>query len=238
MSCERARAGARVDRESALSRAESPLSVLAATDQPVTSRGRRTRSALIQAAREIFEEDGFEQARIADISLRARTSYGSFYRYFDSKHAIFKEVVKAATGEMFTASRSGVEPGAGPVEHIYDSTQRYLAAYARNAKIMHVIEQVSPRDDYFRGLLLEIRAAFVRRIAVRIQRLQADGLAASDTDAEIAASALGGMVEHFARIWFLFGQQFDEDTAMDTLTVLWARAIGLDVPAGWHGPRG
>jgi AcrR family transcriptional regulator len=52
---------------------------------PSSSRGRRTRTAIVQAAREVFDEKGFEEARIADITARADTAYGSFYTYFDSK---------------------------------------------------------------------------------------------------------------------------------------------------------
>lgn len=194
----------------------------------LTPRGRRTRNALIQAAREIFEEDGFQDAKIADIPTRAKMSYGSFYTYFDSKEAIFREVVTYATGEMFQASRSGVGGEGSPIERIREATSRYLTAYSRNARIMRVIEQVAPRDEYFRSLLVEIRGLFVQRIATGIRRLQDEGLGDKQLDAEVAASALGGMVEHFARQWFIFGEQYEESLAVDTLTRLWARGIGLD----------
>jgi AcrR family transcriptional regulator len=212
-------------------KADSPLGGVA-TGASLTSRGRRTRNALVQAAREVFEEDGFQDARIADIPARANVSYGSFYTYFDSKEAIFREVVSFATGEMFQASRSGVGDAGTPTERIHEATARYLSAYARNAGIMRVIEQVSPRDEYMRSLLLEIRSLFVQRIATGIRRLQDEGAADRALDADVAASALGGMVEHFARQWFIFGEQYDETVAVDTLTRLWARAIGLDPEAG------
>jgi AcrR family transcriptional regulator len=187
--------------------------------QPSTARGRRTRGALVQAACEVFEEQGFAEVKISDIPSRAGVSYGAFYTYFDSKEAIFREVVNATTGEMFQASRSGVGEDGSPVDRIREATS--------NAGIMRVIEQVAPGNAYFRTLLSDIRALFVQRIAGGIKRLQDEGLADADLDTQVAATALGGMVENFARQWFLFGETYDEGLVLETLTRLWAKGIGL-----------
>src|SRR4051812_38655004 len=78
-------------------------------DGPTTARGRKTRSALIHAAREVFEEMGFRDARIQDIAAQAGMSYGVFYHYFKTKEAILGELFTTITGEMFTASRPPFE---------------------------------------------------------------------------------------------------------------------------------
>ena len=52
---------------------------------PRSRKGERTRARLIDAAREVFERDGFLTARIADIASTAGLSQGSFYHYFESK---------------------------------------------------------------------------------------------------------------------------------------------------------
>ena len=58
-----------------------------------TVRGRQSRQQLIDAARIVFERDGFLRARIADICDEAGMSHGSFYTYFVSKEEIFQELV-------------------------------------------------------------------------------------------------------------------------------------------------
>ena len=62
-------------------------------------------------------------------------------------------------------------------------------------------------------------------------RLQQSGLAADDIDAGVAAGALCAMVEGFGRHWYGRGEQddapYDDDTAVETLTRLWARGLGL-----------
>lgn len=197
--------------------------------QPPTARGRRTRSALLHAAREVFEDVGYLDAKIADIADVAGMSYGSVYNYFESKEAIFREVVNSVTGEMFQASRGNSGESSTPVDRIREATSRYVEAYGRNAKIMGVIEQVSPRDDYFSGLLTEIRSMFHHRAAQGIERLKSEGLADANINVDLAARVLGGMVENHARQRFLFGEVHDDQEALEMLTLVWARAIGLDV---------
>lgn len=199
--------------------------------QPTTARGRRTRNALVHAAREVFEEQGFHETKIADIPRRANVSHGTFYTYFDSKHSIFREVVNAAMGDLFQATRSGLGSSGSPVERIRTANRRYFAAYARNAGVLRAIEEASFRDPYFHDLLAQIRAVFVDRIAIGVQRLQDQGLADPKLDSKRAATILGGMAEQAARHAFLFGETFEEDVTVDTLTRLWARGIGLDPDA-------
>ncbi|GAA1464827.1 TetR/AcrR family transcriptional regulator [Nocardiopsis exhalans] len=208
------------------------------TGRPPTERGRRKRGVLVQAAREVFEESGFEETRIAQITGRAGIAYGSFYTYFDSKDAIFHEVAKGVAGEMFDAARSAAPPGTAPVDRIRHATGRFLSAYRDNARIMQVIEQISPRHPVFRTLFLEIRGLFVDRIISGTRRLQEEGLASADIDVEATASMLGGMVEHTARMLFLYGESHDPEVVVETATRLWARGIGLEYePPGASGAQ-
>jgi AcrR family transcriptional regulator len=200
-------------------------------DGPRTPRGRRTREALIRAAREVFETQGFIDARVADIADAASVAHGTFYTYFDSKEAIFKEVANALVGEMYLASRPGADVAHDPVTRIEAANRLYLRAYARNARMHAILEQVSTFDDYFRELRRDIRKVFIDRAAAGISRLQAEGLADPVLDPATTASALGGMVEHFAHLWLALGEPFEEELAVATLTRLWAQAIGLEMPA-------
>ena len=208
------------------------LLTLTLTDAgPSTARGRRTRSALIHGAREVFEEMGFRDARIQDIAARAGTSYGVFYHYFKTKEAVLGELFTTITGEMFTASQPLREGPADPWSRIADANRRYLAAARRNAKLLAVIEEMAIRDSHFRELKRQIRAPFLKRNEEGIRRLQERGLADQHLDPVLAATMLGGMIESFSLLWFVHGGDYDEDAAVGTLTRLWGQAIGLRAPA-------
>jgi AcrR family transcriptional regulator len=202
-----------------------------ATGTPTTSRGRRTRAALVSAAREGFEELGFRNARISDIADRAGTSYGVFYHYFDSKESILDDLFTMVTGEMYNASQAQRGTPGDPVDKIRTANRRYLVVAARNARLVAMIEELAFRDERFRELKLRIREPFVRRNEAGIRRLQERGLADPDLDAAMAATMLGGMIEHFTMLWFAHGVEYDEALAVETLTRLWAHAIGLPVPS-------
>jgi AcrR family transcriptional regulator len=199
---------------------------------PTSSRGRRTRTALVQAAREVFEEKGFDEARIADIAARADTAYGSFYTYFDSKEAVFRELVKNLAGAIFAASRASALEDASPEDKIRYTTRQYLETFAENARLMFVFEQVAARDEYFRTLLFEVRNLFIDRIVNGTKRLQEQDLASPDLDPVTCAALLGGMIENIGRMMYTYGQRQDLDHLLDEATALWARAIGLRAGPG------
>src|ERR1700678_2713827 len=52
-------------------------------------RAAQTQRALLDAAREIFAEQGFAEASIADVVERAGSSVGSLYHHFGGKSEIF-----------------------------------------------------------------------------------------------------------------------------------------------------
>ncbi|MFI6902615.1 TetR/AcrR family transcriptional regulator [Nonomuraea sp. NPDC050394] len=193
----------------------------------LTARGRRTRAALVDAGREAFAAQPLDAVRIDDVCARAGVSHGTFYTYFDSKEALFREVAGVVVGEMFTASVVGPSASGAPYERIEAANRLYLRAWAANSRLVRMLEQAATTDESFAGLLLELREVFVRRGAEGLRRLQDQGLADPTLDPRLTAIMLGGMVEHFAHVWLDLGEHADEAAAVDLLTKLWARAIGL-----------
>jgi AcrR family transcriptional regulator len=208
------------------------MSAESAPPARLTKRGLKTRTALLEGARVVFARDGFLDARITDICREAGVAYGTFYTYFQAKEEIFHEVVMALQGDM--AAHTPVHSAdATPWDRIEASNRHYLAAYRRNAKLMATLEQVATFNDEVRQLRLDLRDRFVDRNAKAIARWQEQGIADPDLNALYAANALGQMVDRFAYTWFVLGQEFEEEIAVDTLTRLWLQALGID-----HGRRG
>lgn len=201
---------------------------------PATERGRRKRAAIVAAARDVFEESGFKDARIADIAKKAGASYGSFYTYFASKEEIFQEVVQQVTNEMFDFSRPGSSPQDNPVARIEAANRKYVQAYARNARMMSVMAEVTAYDEFTRNLAMQIRERFVARNEEGVKRLQKQGLADEKLDARIAADVLGGMIERFAAVWVENRTPEEIDAAVPVLTKIWVRGLGL---ADTQAPR-
>lgn len=191
----------------------------------LTQRGRRTRENLVEAARQVFERDGFLHARIADVCSAANTSHGTFYTYFDSKEEIFKEVVDSV--ELDLLAVEPVPHDADPVERIRSANRHYLETYRDNAKLMAVVQQVATFDPEVRRTRAQRHDAFAGAIERRTRAYQEAGLADPRVDAHYAAQALGGMVAWFADHMFTEDTSFTLDEAVEQLTVLWANALGV-----------
>jgi AcrR family transcriptional regulator len=198
-----------------------------AEEATLTERGVRTRERLIQAAREVFEEMGFLDARVGHITRRAKAAYGTFYTYFDSKEAVFREVADRLFTDMTEPDRLPLR-GASPAERVRRANRSYYEAYLRNARMMAIIEQVATFNAEFREMRRRHRAAWVGRSARAIRRWQADGLVAGDLDADLAARALAAMVDHSLYLRLVQGEDEDTGRLLDTLDALTVRALGLD----------
>ncbi|MEC3918318.1 TetR/AcrR family transcriptional regulator [Nocardia sp. CDC160] len=194
---------------------------------PRTKRGERTRSALIAAAREVFERDGYLDAKIADISKTAGMASGSFYTYFDSKDEIFAALVEQVSEEMLhphVRERSGITDPRALIEAAH---RDYLLSYKRNARLMALFEQVAHIDENFRRMRVERGKAFAQRNARMIRELQESGRASAELDPMITAHALSGMVSRMANLVFVQNQRIPFEKLVATLTELWANALGL-----------
>jgi AcrR family transcriptional regulator len=194
---------------------------------PRSARGIRTRAALITAAREVFERDGYLDARMSDISLAAGVAAGSVYTYFDGKEEIFAAVVDQVQEEMLhprLRERTGITD---PHRLIDLANREYLRSYKKNARLMALLEQVAQVDQSFRALRLQRSAAFITRNARMIRGLQEAGLADSSLDPELTAHALSAMVSRMAYLAFVLEQPMPFERLATTLNQLWANALQL-----------
>ena len=199
----------------------------AAANAPRSRKGAQTRARLLEAAKTVFEKDGFLDARISDIAAQAGLSHGSFYHYFDSKEQIFREVAETQEA-ILTAPPQASDRPVTDRERIERANRRYLERYRDQSKIMAVVEEVSRYDDQVNAARMDRQKRFADRAEESIRRLQKDGLADPDVDAEIAALALGSMVARVAELWLVEGWgDYDIDRVNDALTTMWANAIGL-----------
>ena len=83
-------------------------------------KGPQTQRSLLDAARKVFTESGFSEARVADIVNQAGSSVGSLYHHFGSKSGLFLALwqehqlayEEAASRAMADAKENGMtDPG-------------------------------------------------------------------------------------------------------------------------------
>ncbi len=197
---------------------------------PQTGRGHARKAELLEAARRVFERQGFLDARVADIAEEAGVSQGTFYTYYDSKDAIFREVAAELAARMIAALKPEGPRPASVHEQIERAMRRFVAAYRAEARLVVVVAQLGQSTPEVAALRLSVREAFVARTAHGIRMQQAQGLIDPDLDPWLASEVLGSMVDHTCWVWLNLGKDFDEEALIATMTLVWARALGLREP--------
>ncbi len=96
-------------------RGRGGASVAAQARTRQAERTRATRRKLLDAAKRIFAQDGFEAARLEDIAAGAGYTRGAFYANFKSKEdiffALFEEWVRERIESLTNALRRHSDPG-------------------------------------------------------------------------------------------------------------------------------
>ena len=211
-------------------------------------RAAQTRAALIAAARDVIERDGYHGARIADIADRAGAAIGSFYHHFSGKQAVFTAVLHEhlATLHNTVGTGSGGDGGrdtddtevrtpaqlrAHAIQRVNAAVDRYLDDYPGHTSLLllRLDEAIGTHPELIE-LRLAVHRHFASAIATSLRRWQAAGIADATLDADHAGDALAAMVGHATRVWRLFGSPYDRDVASRNLTTLWCNGVGLRNP--------
>lgn len=202
-------------------------------DGPRSRRGAETRARLVEAAKAVFEEKGFHEARISDFAERAGLTHSAFYHYFDSKEEILREVATVIDHTL----NAGVDiildqrSTATPRERIAAAMRIRLKAHREEARIMNVIEQVSRHNEPVRALWSQFYEQHVKEMANSIEQLQRRGLADPALDPVIVTDALAVMTIRFAEKSLLEEDSgYDFDTGVDQLTRIYINALQLRDP--------
>jgi AcrR family transcriptional regulator len=192
--------------------------------EDLSVRAKRTRAALVEGARRVFERDGFLEARVTDIAENAKVAHGTFYRYFNSKEEIFREVVVQVHAELWHPFDQISE---NPFQMIEEIVRYYLEVYRRNARLLVEWERAAAVNSEFQRVQRDLRQAYADWTEVGIRRLQRQGRADVDLDPPFTAFVATGMVNEFAHRWFADRRDFDFDFAVEQLSRICANSLGL-----------
>lgn len=200
-------------------------------NEPNTKRGRATRERLLTAALAVFERKGFLETNVSDICKEAGAAHGTFYIYFKSKEDIWYVLVDRSATMRQVVTTAPAEIGGTAYERFAYTLTRYFEDMTTHPEWTKTLEQAATIDDKTRLHRLEIRRAFRTRILHGIERLQEAGLADPGARPEIVAEAIVSMLHNFAYMNIVLADKpkYDTEEIVETMSMIWARAIGLDV---------
>ena len=160
------------------------------------------RSQILATALALFGERGYHATSIADIINTAGIARGTFYLYFESKRAIFAELLDRFFATVAGAVRRiDVSPGAAtPLEQMDDNLRRVFEVLARERPMARIlIREAVGLDEEFDRKLVD----FYGRVTALIERAlrlgQSLGLVRDCDPALVSSCVLGSIKEVIER---------------------------------------
>lgn len=194
---------------------------------PPTQKGRRTEAAFLDAARQVFAEKGYFNAKISDIAQAAGKSSGSFYNYYESKEELLQALLDQFSTEVLEQSFQNRD--ADPEESIRAAARAYWITYRKYLAEMVGMFQMSMTDEAFAKRWREFRTIGIRAVLAGIKSAEQAGYRVGPRP-ELLASAIVSVLDSFCWVWMAAGGEAevdapDDEEAIETLSTLWYRSV-------------
>lgn len=92
------------------------------------------REFILRAAREVFAEEGLEGASLRAIAVRAGYTPAALYFHFESKEAIYAELLKASLGLLEATVEQAVTQTTSPQQKLKAAAMSFFRFYAANPR--------------------------------------------------------------------------------------------------------
>jgi AcrR family transcriptional regulator len=196
-----------------------------------------TAEQLLSAARDVFETRGFVATTVGAITETANTAHGTFYLYFRNKEEAFAKVVEHVIAGLYQGSEAPDE--ADPQHALETAIHNYLALFSAHGGLWRCLMEGTHQSQAVEDMWRDLRRPFIDRIARGLEPLVRSG-AVRPLDVEVAAHALGSMVEWTAYVHVVHDEPSQESCTLDqfahTLSDLWFHAVFGRIPDGMLAP--
>ncbi|HEX4251419.1 MAG TPA: TetR/AcrR family transcriptional regulator [Pseudonocardia sp.] len=197
--------------------------------------GTARREQLIEVARELFAERGFDGTSIEEVAQRGQVSKPVVYEHFGGKEGLYAVVVDREMRRLLDRIVSALSAG-HPRELLLQAADAFLGYIDENAGGFRVLVRDSPASGgsgMFSSLLGDI--------AGQVEHVLGREFALRGVDASLAAlysQALVGMVALTGQWWLDVRSPGRDEVAGHLVNLAWHGLSGIDGMAGGARPAG
>lgn len=184
---------------------------------PKTARGRETLNRICQAAEEIFNEKGYYETSITDITKQARVSAGTFYIYFESKLALYKYLLSQYGHRIRKHISMAIAGCSTRREAEREGLRAWLGFVAEHKYVFNITwESLFIDKNLFDEYYSNFSAAYVSRLQDAREKGEL-----KDIDPEILSFALMGISNFIGLHWAVFKEEKDMDRVVtETMKII------------------
>ncbi|MCK9798912.1 TetR/AcrR family transcriptional regulator [Pseudomonas sp. MAFF 302030] len=194
------------------------------------------RTAILTAAGQIFHDQGFDGASMAQIALSLGCSKATLYSYFESKEVLFYEALMAAAGAQMRETFAAIENLSLPIAESLQSLGEQVISLLYSEEVMAVRRLLLSAAGRKAGLGKACYdagpAQFLEVMSSLLKQYMDEGLLRK-ADPQVAALHLRALLESEWLDLFLFStmQGFDQTFCKETAsraTQTFLAAYGTD----------
>ncbi|HEY0602563.1 MAG TPA: TetR/AcrR family transcriptional regulator [Herpetosiphonaceae bacterium] len=168
------------------------------------TRGEARRARLLQAAARIFGQCGYHATKVSTIVADAGVTQPTFYFYFESKEAVFAELVDAFRQRFRELILEGrLDRDSSPADMVARTRQHITEIFqflAADPNMTRIGLLQAPDADSIKQELVDL-------FAKKLGDNQAAGFIRPEIDVAVIAEAIGGMVERLTVRYLLSGER-------------------------------
>ena len=188
------------------------------------SKGDRRERAILDTARTLLAHKPLADITIDELAAGAEISRSSFYFYFDSKLSVVVALLRELTGELNADAGPWLD-GTEPDEPGLRRAVATLAAIWRtHGRLLTGVLAAAPTCAPIGQWRAGLREAHIARLAARIERGRAAGLAPGGPDPHV----LAGMIDDLQTA--AFAGAADPDGLVDDLVTVQLRMLYGELP--------
>lgn len=186
-------------------------------------RSRETLRRIVDAASEVFADNGFDKTTVADIISRAGIGHGTFWLYFHNKEDLLRFMVQDMINEFesFEWFREDEQQGISvrSQEEVENIIRGVMGIFARYSDIHPYVVRASMESEDFRHALQELNQPFLGILEKKLRQHLEMGWC-RDLDPTITSLIILTMIEYTVVQWVNEGMQADRDDLIHNLSVI------------------
>lgn len=172
-----------------------PRMTVADDERVLTRQGRDRKEHLLRTAEQQFGEHGYAGTTMAGIARAAGVAKGLVYWYFDSKEALFREIIQDVRVQLRAAQAAALEGVEGPLDRLLVGTRTSVEHVAQHWQVYFRLQAVDPS---FERELGESSRVHADDAVALIAAGQADGSVRDDESPVALAQAVQGVANQAA----------------------------------------
>jgi AcrR family transcriptional regulator len=184
-----------------------------------TRRRQRTKRELLTAAKAVFAARGYHQAKISDIADEADVGVGTVYLHYDSKEALFLELVEDTTRELKQRVDAAKAAAWDPLDQARVSCETLFRFAQENRETFRIVFG----EGVFNRTIAVAQSVFLADVAENVTAGMHQGVFAPYPAALIAQAVVGLLTQVVS--WWITQDEVSLDEAIEATNRFIAHGI-------------